>query len=63
MTSIFMHMDIFYLRVCLCTTCMQCPWRPEESTMSFEAGITADRKPAIYMVWVLSPHLEKQQVL
>jgi hypothetical protein len=63
MSSISMHMDMFYLHACLCTTCMQCPWRPEEGTMSFEAAITAGSKPAIYTVWVLSPHLEKQVLL
>lgn len=32
--------DCFCLRVCLGTTCMQCPWRSQESVGSPEAGVT-----------------------
>lgn len=46
------------LYVCLCVTCVQCPWRPEESGRSPKTGVSC------HVVWelILGP-LQEQQVL
>jgi hypothetical protein len=30
---------VFCLYVCLCTTCMQCPWKPEEGGVRFAVAL------------------------
>ena len=36
---------MFGLNVCLCTTCMQCPQRPEEGSKSLGTGVIGSCEP------------------
>ena len=42
---IFLCVWLFCLHVCMCTTCMQCLWRPEEGSRFPGTGITSGCEP------------------
>lgn len=53
---------LFCLRECLCTTCVQCPQRPEEGTRLPGTEVTGGCQPS-FACWELIPRPQQEQLV